>query len=107
MGLGETGGRAERGELKANVGCLGGSGKCPTPDFGSGHDLTVMISSPASGSALSLLGILSPSLPLPCSHAHALSFSPSLKIKNKIKAHVVNNCQLVNLDEGYTGVLYS
>ena len=42
--------------------------KCPTLDFSSSHDLTVMRSSPKSGSALgvkSLLKILSPS-PIAC-----------------------------------------
>ena len=62
----------------------------PTLDFGSGHDLTVIRSSPASGSVLtawSLLGILS--LPLPCSHllscSLSLSLSLSLSKQNKTK----------------------
>ena len=55
--------------------------KGPTPDFGSGHDLTQFMSlSPTLGSALSvqsLLGILSLplSLPLPCSCSHALKIN--------------------------------
>ena len=41
--------------------------KCLTLDFGQGHDLTILSSSPA----LSLPGIFSPppSQPLPCSHS--------------------------------------
>ena len=57
-------------------------GQRPTPDFGSGHDLRAVGSSPASGSALtarSLLGILSPapSAPPPLTR----SISLSLKIE--------------------------
>ena len=55
------------------VGCLGGSvGYTSDSYFGSGHDLVVVRSSPALGSVLSELGILSFLLSLP-SPAHALS----------------------------------
>ena len=50
----------------------------PTLDFSSGHDPRVVGSSPALGSAWSLLQILSPSAPLPGSHALS-----SLTNKNK------------------------
>ena len=50
--------------------------KCPTLGFGSGHDLRVLGSSPASGSPLSGSLLVSPSLcpspPLMRMHAHAL-----------------------------------
>ena len=40
---------------KMNIqGHLGGSVKCPTFDFGSGHNLTVMALSPTLGSTLSM-----------------------------------------------------
>ena len=47
--------------------------KHPTLDFGSGHDVTVVGSSPASGSALTAQSLLLLSLPLPFFLAHALS----------------------------------
>ena len=43
-------------------------------DFGSGHDLTVVRSSPMSDSTLNVEGILSPSLSLP--------FPPQINIKH-------------------------
>ena len=57
----------------------------PTLGFSSGHDLTVMSSSPALGPALpvrSLLAILSPSLYAPPALARSLSLSHKL---NKLK----------------------
>ena len=59
------------------------SGKCPTLDFGSGHDLTAHGIDLMLGPlviAWSLLGILSLPLssPLPCSHTLSLSLSLSL-----------------------------
>ena len=66
------------------------SGKCPTLDFGSGHDLMVGETEPHVGlcadSVWNLLGFLSLplSLPLPCSCTPALSLSLSKKT-NKIK----------------------
>ena len=59
--------------------------KCPTLGFSSGHDLTLMRSSPTSGSALagrSLLGVLSSSLSPPPTLIVSLSSSLSLKIRN-------------------------
>ena len=58
--------------------------KCPTLDFDSGHDLSVMRLSPTSGSALSVepaRDSLFPSLslPLPCLHTSLLT------LKNKEK----------------------
>ena len=47
--------------------------KCPTLDFSSGHDLTVMRLSSTLGSVMtvqSLLGILSLPLPLPLPHLY-------------------------------------
>ena len=60
--------------------------KCPTLDFGSGHDLKIREWSPTSVSALtawSLLGILSVPLSCLCAHVCALSLSLSVSLKNK------------------------
>ena len=60
--------------------------KHPTLDFGRGHDLTVMRSSPTLGSMLGmeLLWILSLSLllPLPCSHVLFLALALALSLSN-------------------------
>ena len=58
--------------------------KRPTPDTGSGHDLTVLRSSPVWGSTLNMKAkILSSSPPAP--PLQALSLSPSLKNNNNKK----------------------
>ena len=64
--------------------------KCPTLDFGSGHDFTVHGFEPHIGlcavSARNLLGILSPSLstPTPLMLSPSLPLSPSLSLSLKI-----------------------
>ena len=74
--------------MKCGVpGWLGWSVKCPTLDFGSGHDLTILESSPRLGFALtarSLLGILSLPLSAPPLLVLFLSLSLSLSLSKYI-----------------------
>ena len=64
---------------KCWIGRLGELVKCPTLDFGSGHDLTVCGFEPRTGlyadSAEPAWDSLSHSQLLPCSHVHTLSLS--------------------------------
>jgi len=72
--------------------------KRPALDFGSGHDLRDVRSSPLSGSTLSAESAwdsLSLPLPLPCLHTHTFSFSKIKLKKNKIK-----DCQRQACDNG-------
>ena len=60
--------------------------KCLTLDFGSGHDPTVVRSSPVLGSLLAawnLSGILSLSLSLPIPHSCVVSLK--IKLKKRLK----------------------